>query len=108
MEGAVIGVHAALEAAQLGTGVRPGFADELFVVAVGIGREFRHDDFQLGAAEAAAEELAADEAVHEKALVGSARLMVVVVLGPEGFQFGGIFPREEFGVGDNAGFQGIR
>lgn len=107
MEGAVIGIDAALQAAQLRAGIAPGFADDRAVVGIGAGREFGNDDFDLGAVKTAAEEFAMDEVVHEPPLVGSAGLVVVVVLGPEGFQFGGVFPGEEFGEGVDAGFQGV-
>jgi len=56
---------------------------------------------------ASAEKLAVNEVVHHGALLGSRGLVVVVVFGPEGGAFGGIFPGEDFGLGVNAGFQGI-
>jgi hypothetical protein len=111
MEGAVVGVHAALEVAQLATGLGVGLADGGVIIGVGAGvgagGEFGDDDCDFGTAKAAAEKLAVDQVVDHGALLGSAGLMVVVVFGAEGGAFGGIFPREDFGRGVNAGFQGI-
>jgi len=49
-----------------------------------------------------------DEVVNQGALFGSAGLMVLVVFDREGLPFGRIFPGEDFGLGVNAGLQGIR
>jgi hypothetical protein len=107
MEGAVVGVHAALEAAQLGTGLGVRLADGGVIAGVGASGDFGDHDGDFGAAKAAAEKLAVDQVVDHGALLGSAGLMVVVVFGAEGGAFGGIFPGEDFGRGVNAGFQGI-
>ena len=82
-------------------------ADDGLIGGVGAGGDFGGQDFDFAAAKAAAEELAVNEVVDHGALLGGAGLVVVVVFGPEGGAFGGIFPREDFGLGVNAGFQGI-
>jgi len=106
MEGAVVGVHAALEAAQFGTGRGVRLADG-GVIGAGAGGDFGDHDGDFGAAKAAAEKFAVDEVVDHGALLGGAGLMVVVVFGAEGGAFRGIFPGEDFGRGVDAGFQGI-
>jgi len=107
MESTVIGVHAALEAAQLGAGIDVRLADDGVVVEVSAVGDFRDDDFDFDAAKAAEEKLAVREVVDHGALLGSAGLIVVLVFVAEGGAFGGIFPGEHFGLGLDAGFQGI-
>ena len=48
-----------------------------------------------------------DEVVDELTFVGGLGLVVVVVFGREGGALGGIFPWQDFGLGVDAGFQGI-
>jgi len=107
MESAVVGVHAALEAAQLAAGLGVRLADGGVIGEVGAGGDFGNHDFDFGPAKAATEKLAVNEVVHHGALLGSAGLVVVVVFGPEGGAFVGIFPGEDLGLGVDAGFQGI-
>src|SRR5262245_51068196 len=107
MKLAVVGVHATLEAYKFDSGVGVGPTDCGVVCDLGAGWQVGHDEFDLGAAEAAAEELAMDKMVNHSALLRGAGLMVVVVFGAEGLAFGGILPGEDFGLGVDAGFQGI-
>jgi len=107
MEGAVGGVHAALEAAQLSAGIGVRLADDGIVVEVGAVGDFGDHDFDFGAAEAAKDELGVGEAVDQGALFGSAGVVVLGPLGRDGGAFGGVFPGEDFRLGLNAGFQGI-
>jgi len=107
MEGAVGGVHAALEAAQLAAGIDVGLADDGVIVEVGTVGDFGDHDFDFGAAEAAEDKLGVNEVVHQGALLGSAGLVVVGVFFAEAGAFGGVFPGEDFRLGLNAGFQGI-
>jgi len=107
MESAVVDVHAALEATQFAAGVGVSLADGGVIGEVGAGGDLGDHDFDFGPAKAATEKLAVNEVVHHGALLGGAGLVVVVVFGLEGGPFGGIFPREDFGLGVDAGFQGI-
>jgi len=107
MEIAVGGVHAALEAAQLGAGIGVGLADDGGVGEIGAIGDLGKDDFDFGLAEAAEQGLSVCEAVDQGALFGSAGVVVLGPLGGEGGAFGGVFPGEDFGLGVDAGFQGI-
>jgi len=107
MESAVGGVEAALETAQLAAGIDVDLADDGVIVEVGAVGDFGHHDFDFGAAKAAEEKLSVREVVDRGALLGSEGLVVVDVFVAEAGALGGVFPGEDFGLGVDAGFQGI-
>jgi hypothetical protein len=60
------------------------------------------------AAEAALDPLGGDECVDERELRWAGGPVVEEVCGSEGFEFGGVFARDDVGPGVNAGFEGVK
>jgi len=107
MEGALGGVHAALEADEFLAGLAEDVAEGSGGVEVGGVLHFVGEELGFEAAEAAHEADGVNDGVEGVALVGGDGLVMAVVFVAEGFDESGILSREDEGLGFDAGLQGI-
>jgi hypothetical protein len=110
VEGPFGGIEAALEATEDSLGPDEGFGEgkflRFFIVAFGasvLALEFRIPDFGLGLAEPAEEPVGGDDGIDEDGFLGTGGLKAVVIAGPKGFEFFGIFAADDLGLGVDAG-----
>lgn len=103
---ALDGIDAALEAVvDLVTVI-----DQAAFGEVRIGKSFVVLEFPklgLATAQAAEHPLAIDQDIDDHAALGSGRVVALAVFGEESQEVGGIFTGDDFGLGVNAGFQGV-
>ena len=110
--GPVIGVDLAEDfhyrVARAVDGGQEGLADQDVIVgpAFDVAGDLA-EEFGLDAVIALAQPVAEDEAVDEEALGGALRLVLVVIVAGEGFEFGGDFAGDARRLGVDAGGEGV-
>ena len=105
--GALGGIDAALEADEY----RRALAERVAEGRVGVEPEDRFQcvlpNLGVDFGEAAELPVVADEGVEVVALFGGGGLETLQVFGGEGFEGGGVFAADDFGLGVDAGFEGV-
>jgi hypothetical protein len=115
---AVGGIDAALNAVKGIEGAVVGLAERgivldgfVNVLAVGEGLVQAFDavvpEVGFDAAEAALGPLGGDEGIDERELGSASGMVLAVECRGEGFECGGVFVADDFGMGVDAGFQGV-